>query len=74
MSESFEPSIFEINDWPFIDDDGRGTASKILWRAHRELFQMLQLDVPSVPNTKAKLDERLKGRWQLLSNSWPSTD
>ena len=73
ISESFEPSIYEINDWPFIDDEGRGTASQVLWRAHRELFQMLQLDTPSVPNTRAKLDESVKGRWQLLSNGWEAT-
>ena len=68
FSASLTPVLFEINDWPWLDDNDRSAQIKTQWRAHRELFQMLGLDVPAVRDQRRAIDRRFMGRWRPLKN------
>ena len=66
LSTSLNPVLFEINDWPWLDTDGSKVQDSIVWRAHRELFQMLGLDVPAVQGRRQAINRDFMGRWRPL--------
>lgn len=67
MTEEGEPVIFEINEFPYVNEEAVA-ARNIQLDSHRELFRMVGLDQPPIygEDERSKYEAANSGRWERL--------
>ena len=67
MTEDGDPVLFEINQFPYVDEEAAAPKS-VVFAAHMELFQMMGIDQPPVygEEERRKFEAAHAGLWELL--------